>query len=214
MTSQSQQVPGLLRNDVTRLRAKALFGRPGDSVSMRVPGRKELLLALPDTDELRLVRFEHEGAEPAGFHAAIYRTREDAGAVLIGTTPWSAALAALETAVPLLYDEQARHIGKMEDPVSGDRRERAVQALRRGGNVVLYGKQRICIGTTPNRVVFNADLFEKCCKAFIIASASGNRIHKVPAWVCYIAGGRLQKDQRRAAASYEEGRIPEGMDAY
>ena len=28
------------------------------------------------------------------------------------------------------------------------------------------------------------------------------------------AGGRLRKDQKKAAASYAIGKIPEGMDAY
>jgi hypothetical protein len=212
--SVNQEITELLRNDVARLRAKSLFGEPGDSVSVRVPGRKELLLALPDTDELRLVSFDHEGDEAAGFQAAVYRTREDAGAVLVGSTPWSAALASLGTAVPTLFDEQARHIGTMRDPVPVGRRRRALKALRGGCNISLYGDQRICIGTTPDRVVFNADLFEKCCKAFVIACASGNRIHEVPALVRYIAGGRLKKDQERAMASYQQGRIPEGMDAY
>ena len=181
---------------------------------MRVPGRHEFLLALPDSDELRMVTFEDEGNEAAAFHAAIYRARADAGAILIGRTPWSAAIAKIGQAVPTLFDEQARHIGKTEEPVHVGRREWAVAALRGGGNVALYGDQRICIGTTPDRVVFNADLFEKCAKAFVIAHASGHRIRTVPSWVRYIAGGRLKKDQKRAAESYDAGRIPEGMDAY
>lgn len=210
----TQEISRLLQSDVTRLRAKSLFGATGDSVSMRIPGREEFLLALPDSQELRRVAFSEEGNEAAGFHAAIYRSREDAGAILIGRTPWSRAVSALGMAVPTLFDEQARHIGKTEDPVHVGRREWAVEALRGGGNAALYGDQRICVGTTPDRVVFNADLFEKCAKAFVIAHASGHRIHKVPGWVRYIAGGRLKKDQKRAAQSYDAGQIPEGMDAY
>ena len=209
-----QQTSELLRNDVARLRAKSLFGQAGDSVSMRIPGRREFLLALPDTDELREVTFDENGNEAASFHAAVYRARADAGAVLIGRTPWSAAVATLGRAVPTLFDEQARHIGKTQDPVHVGRRERAIAALRGGGNVAVYGDQRVCVGTTPDRVVFNADLFEKCAKAFVIAHASGHRIRKVPGWVRYIAGGRLKKDQKRAAETYEAGQIPEGMDAY
>ena len=207
----NEQVAELLKKDVERLRAKGVFGAPGDSVSMRVPGRKALLLALPDSESLRMVSFDEEGQEAASFHAAVYRTREDAGAVLISTTPW---VKAMGTALPTLFDEQARHIGTTEDPVPVGSRKRALEALRRGGNAVVYGDQRICIGSTPDRVVFNADLFEKCTKAFVIASASGERIRRVPGWVRKIAGGRLKKDQKRAAASYEAGRIPEGMDAY
>ena len=210
----TKQINELLQDDVARLRAKSLFGQTGDSVSMRIPGRPEFLLALPDSTELRTHRFEEKGYEAAAFHAAIYRVRDDAGAILIGRTPWSEAISKIDTAVPTLFDEQARHIGKTEDPVHVGRRERAVEALRGGGNAVVYGDQRICVGTTPDRVVFNADLFEKCAKAFVIAHASGHRIRRVPGWVRYIAGGRLKKDQKRAAESYEAGRIPEGMDAY
>jgi hypothetical protein len=210
----NDKVAELLKKDVERLRAKSLYGTAGDSVSMRIPGRKELLLALPDREFLRLVSFDEDGNEAASFHAAIYRTREDAGAVLIGTTPWVKALSTIGTALPTLFDEQARHIGTTEEPVPIGNRKRALDALRGGGNAVVYGDQRICIGSTPDRVVFNADLFEKCTKAFVIASSSGKRIRRVPGWVRKIAGGRLKKDQKRAAASYGAGRIPEGMDAY
>lgn len=210
----NQPISKLLEDDVARLRNKSLFGHAGDSVSMRIPGEARFLLAMPDSDELREVEFEEKGNEAASFHASVYRARADAGAVLIGRTPWSVAIARLDVGVPTLFDEQARHIGKTEDPVHVGRRERAIAALRGGGNVALYGDQRICVGTTPDRVVFNADLFEKCAKAFVIAHASGHRIRKVPGWVRYIAGGRLKKDQKRAAETYEAGEIPQGMDAY
>jgi len=210
----NQSIAKLLEDDVARLRAKSLFGQAGDSVSTRIPGREAFLLAVPDAAEFRRVDFDQKGNEAASFHAAIYRSRKDAGAVLIGRTPWSVAVAALGTAVPTLFDEQARHIGKTKEPVRVGRRQRAIDALRGGGNVAIYGDVRVCVGTTPNRVVFNADLFEKCAKAFVIASSSGHRIRKVPSWVRYIAGGRLGKDQRRAAESYEAGEIPKGMDAY
>lgn len=204
----------LLLNDERRLRHKGLYGQAGDSVSTRIPGRDAFMLALPDTDEVRVVDFDTQGSEAAAFHAAIYRARKDAGAVLISRTPWSTVLSAMGAAVPTLFDEQARHIGTTEKPVPVGRRRRAVRALEGGGNAVVYGDQRICIGTTPDRVVFNADLFEKCTKAFVIARTSGKRIRRVPRWVRFIAGGRLKKDQRRAAETYDAGEIPEGMDAY
>ena len=42
----NQRISTLLQNDVARLRAKSLFGQTGDSVSMRVPGHEEFLLAM------------------------------------------------------------------------------------------------------------------------------------------------------------------------
>jgi ribulose-5-phosphate 4-epimerase/fuculose-1-phosphate aldolase len=204
----------LLRKDRARFRAKGLFGSSGDSLSMRVPGREEFLLAVPEREDIQTIPIATSGDSAASVHAAIYGSRKDAGAVLIGRTPWSAALSKIGTAIPTLFDEQARHIGKTEMPVPAGRNDRILDALRGGGNISIYGDQRICIGTTPERVVFNAELFEKCTKAFVIAHASGHRIQKVPGWVRFIAGGRLHKDQKRAAESYAAGRIPEGMNAY
>ncbi len=65
-----------------------------------------------------------------------------------------------------------------------------------------------------DRLVFNTELFEKCAMAFVIAYSSGQRIRTVPAWVRYIASGRLQNDQQKAAECYAQGTIPEGMSAY
>ena len=210
----TDEIIELLQKDKARFRAKGLFGDSRDSLSMRIPGREEFLLTFPDRNEVRTESFRNKANDEAGLHAAIYRVRKDAGAILIGRTPWSGALPAIGTAVPTLFDEQARHIGKTEKPVRAGRGKRAVGALKNGGNIAIYGEQRVCIGTTPDRVVFNAELFEKCAKAYVVAHASGHRIQKVPRWVCFIAGGRLRKDQKRAAESYAEGRIPEGMNAY
>lgn len=204
----------LLRSDEVRLRAKGLFGDAGDSLSMRIPGREAFLLALPDRADVETVSFEARGQEAAGFHAAIYRSRKDAGAVLIGRTPWSTALSAIGAPIPTLFDEQARHIGSSGKPLRIGRDARGAGAIKDGANVAIYGDQRVCVGTTPSRVVFNAELFEKCAKAFVVAYSSGERIRKVPGWVRYIAGGRMRKDQKRAAESYAAGRIPEGMDGY
>ncbi|MFW2389802.1 MAG: class II aldolase/adducin family protein [Polyangiales bacterium] len=210
----TDEITKLLRADEARLTAKWLYGQAGDSLSMRIPGRDEFLLALPDGEELRRVSFQAEGKEAAGLHAAVYRSRKDAGAVLVGRTPWSAALASVGAPIPTLFDEQARHIGNAGKPVRIGRGSPISGAIEDGSNIAIFGDQRICVGTTPNRVVFNAELFEKCAKAFVVAQASGHRIRKVPGWVRYIAGGRLRKDQKRAAESYAAGRIPEGMDGY
>lgn len=204
----------LLRNDGTRLRAKALFGEPRDSLSVRIPGREEFLLITPDRSDPTAFSFATTGVEAADLHATIYRSRNDAGGVLIGQTPWSEALASIGAPIPTLFDEQARHIGPAGEPIAAGRPSRLRRAFEDGRNVVIYGELRICIGATPSRVVFNAELFEKSAKAFVIAHASGNRIRKLPGWVRYIARARLQRDQKRAALDYAAGRIPEGMDAY
>jgi len=204
----------LLHGDEARLRAGALFGTSGDSLSLRLPGRAEFVLVTPERPDPAAFRFETTGIEAADLHATIYRHREDAGGILVGQTPWSAALAGLGTRMPALFDEQARHIGPSGGPIPKGDRPGLLRALKDGANVAIYGECRICIGTTPNRVVFNAELFEKSAKAFVIACAGGGRIRKLPSWVRRAAGARLRRDQNRAASSYASGRIPEGMDGY
>ena len=89
-----------------------------------------------------------------------------------------------------------------------------MDAASRGGNIVIYGDQRLCFGATPDRIVFNAELFEKCARAWIMARSCGGRIRTIPWWVCRIAGRRLAKDRKRAARELEAGQIPEGMNTY
>lgn len=210
----TDEITELLTNGAARLRAEALFGGPGDSLSLRIPGREEFLFVTPALSDPMKFRFQTTGLEAADLHAAIYRSRKDAGGVLIGQTPWSSALACIGARIPTLFDEQARHIGSAGKPIALGRHSRLLRALEGGGNVAIYGDRRICIGTTPSRVVFNAELFEKCAKAFVITHAGEDRIRKLPLWVRYIARARLRRDQKRAALSYAAGRIPERMDAY
>jgi len=210
----NEEIRSLLLKDKARFQAKGLFGNPDDSLSMRIPGRQEFLLALAQTDDISIEAFDASGDQAAALHAAIYRNRPDTGAILAGKTPWSAALAKLGEAIPTLFDEPARHIGKVGMPIKAGNSSALLNSLAGGTNIAIYGDQRICLGFTPDRIVFNSELFEKCAKAFVIARATGQRIRKVPGLVCYIAGGRLRKDQKRSAESYAAGRIPEGMNAY
>lgn len=204
----------LLLKDQARFITKGLYGNPGDSFSMRIPGQPEFLLLRPEHEKPESVSINCPGEDLPGMHARLYRTRTDAGSVLISATPWSAALARASATIPVLFDEQARHIGQVTAPVQAGDLGALENALAGGANIAIVGEQRLCLGVTPERIVFNTELFEKCAKAFLIALSSGQRIHRIPWWVRSIAGGRLKKDQVRAAESLAVGRIPEGMNAY
>ena len=210
----SDSIRELLERDRARLIDKGLFGHPGDSLTLRIPGREQFLLTTPEGGEARTVSFDAKGNEAAALHAAIYRARPDAGAILIGRTPWSAALARIGESMPVLFDEQARRLGKAGGPLGPGRRQRVVDAFSGIGNIAIYGDQRICIGATPDTVVFGAELFTKCSIAFVLAHSSGHKFKRLPSLVRYIAGDRLRQDQKRAAKSYAEGEIPGGMTGY
>ena len=209
-----EKIRTLLLQDQDRFEAKGLFGEPGDSFSMRIPGQPEFLLVTPDHHKPESVSINCPGSDIPGLHARLYRNRTDAGAVLISGTPWSAALASAGETIPVLFDEQARHLGEVTAPVPEGDLQALETALQGGANIAIVGERRLCLGATPERVVFNAELFEKCAQAFLIALSSGRRIRRSPWLVRVIAGGRLKKDQARAAESLDAGRIPEGMNAY
>lgn len=208
-----QEITQLLQEAADRLTRKGLFGQTGDSLSMRVPGTDEFVWVTDEQLDPQTVSLSTTDGD-SGLHATIYRERADSGALLFGTTTWSQQLAALKLAPPTLFDEPARHIGPVATPVADGDRRGLLKAIGTRSNVAIYGSQFLRIGMTSDRVTFNTELFEKCAMAFVIAHCSGQRIRTVPGWVRYIAGGRLRKDQRRAAESFARGQIPQGMNAY
>ena len=196
-----------------RLTEKELFGNDGDSFSMRVPGTSDIVWIRDGVSEPQTSALS-SADDGLALHADIYRLRPDAGALLLSTTVWSEQLAAIQRSPPILFDEQARHIGPVAAPVSATDNKGLAAAAMRGSNAAIFGKQSLRIGMTRDRVVFNAELFEKCAMAFVLAISSGQPIKTIPAWVRYIAGRRLKKDQKRAAVAYANGEVPEGMNAY
>ena len=62
--------------------------------------------------------------------------------------------------------------------------------------------------------MLNADLFEKCGKAFVLATSTGRPVRALPRWASALWVGHLRRDQARAVAAHAVGRVPEGMDAY
>jgi hypothetical protein len=118
--------------------------------------------------------------------------------------------------LPAIFDEQVRHIGSSGSLKSGQAmyRDMVRKAFRHGANAALLGERLLCLGMTCDRVLFNTELYEKCAQAYVIAKASDSRISRIPPWVRLIANRRLLKDEETASASYRDGRIPEGINAY
>lgn len=150
----------------------------------------------------------------AALHAAVYRLRPDVGAVLTGGGAFSRELAQLGGAMPQLFDEQARHLGPMHAPAPELTDAALEAALAAGANALLVGGIPVCLGTSCQRLVFNAELFEKCAQAWVLAAATGGRVSRLPRWVCWIANGRLRRDQRRAAHRFGQGLFPEEVRGY
>lgn len=220
---QRMQIEAQLAAGCRRLAGKGFFHSPAESFSMRAPEKMEMILAAGHSDwrhiefaDLQTVSIvECEGV--CGLHASIYRQRADVGAIAISTPKGARLLAGFGGLMPPIFDEQVRHIGGAAGPLPdgiAPGSELVQEAFGKGANAALLGKQLLCLGMTCERVLFNTELYEKCAQAYLLAKASGSRIGHIPLWVRIIASRRLLKDERRAAESYRNGRVPESMTAY
>ena len=165
------------------------------------------------TNEIKAVAdLPHEVAMTIDFEGESYLRQEGKG-LLIGT-----------------YEQDCRHWGIPMTPADfgheliapdldrmSDALEVAMQAfpcLRDGGNVVLVDGQPLVLGMTASRLALNAELFEKCAKAYVLAAASGGRVKPLPWIVRYVANGRLMKDEKRARERVAAGLLPEESKGY
>ena len=197
-----------------RLCAKQLLATAAPTLSLRIPGTCEMWFAsVHDATPKRVPWRGGSRPEPDAFiHAAIYAEREDAGAVALGGGAFGLRLADFGGAMPGVFDEQVRHLGCM--PAAIDDFACIGESLRDGGNVVLVRGQPACVGTTASRLALNAELFEKCAKAYVLAVATGGRVKPLPWLVRYVANGRLMKDERHAKRRFDQGLLPEETRGY
>jgi ribulose-5-phosphate 4-epimerase/fuculose-1-phosphate aldolase len=135
-------------------------------------------------------------------HVAIYRMRPDVGAVITGRFPWACKLSAFSDGMPAMFDEQVRHLGVRIDHLyleGGELSSASVKRLRRGGNAFLVGQDAVCLGFDVDRAILNAELFEKCVQAYILARLTGLPMRPIPFYVRHIAAKRLRNEQKRAS---------------
>ncbi|HEY2622135.1 MAG TPA: hypothetical protein VGI53_01720 [Dyella sp.] len=207
----------LLDEACQRLHDRHLLGTDG-SMSMRLPGEAVMLLRAADADGGSLVPVPFAKAQgDAAVHAAIYLARADVGAIGLGGGAFGRTLAGFGGGLPQVFDEQARHLGRTTVPlraIGADLRTDAKRCLAKGGNLWVCGRRVAILGTTEQRLVLNAELAEKCIKAYVMAAGTGDPVHTLPWWVCYIANGRLHKDQARAATRMASGLKPEESIGY
>ncbi|MES2818702.1 MAG: hypothetical protein V4812_06920 [Pseudomonadota bacterium] len=193
-----------------RLTAKGLFNDAGDSLSLLLPGTGRMLV-LVHGQAPREVALDQAGDEVAALHARLYLLRGDVGAAALLSPRWSLQLHGLNEAMPSVFDEQARHIGRSWAPASV---AQLPALLAGGGNAGPLEGRLLALGVTRNRMLFNSELFEKCAMAYVLARLGGERVKRVPWWVRLIAGRRLRKDQANAAASHASGQPAAELGAY
>jgi hypothetical protein len=190
-----------------RLVAKGLLGDAGATLSVRCPAAGAMWLgAVADAAPALKLWCRSNSKGIAAAHARVYACRPDVGAIAWGGGPFGACLADFGGMLPQVFDEQARHIGRMAQAIESE--AKLEDALRTGGNALIWRKLPLCFGTTATRLALNAELFEKCAKAYVLAVAAGGHVNTLPWWVRLIANSRLAKDERRAAEAFGRGELP------
>jgi len=190
--------------------------------SLRVPACETMIVGSANQgrapDAVTMLSFAHvETSDSWAAHRAIYRLRPDVGAIVTARLPWASRLARLALQMPALFDEQARHLGTRVQLItmSGAEIEAAsVSTVRHGGNAFLLGEYAVCLGVNHHRVIFNAELLEKCTHAYVLAILTGLQVRQIPYYARAIAGRRLRADQKRAASDLACGKVPSDSSSY
>ncbi|MDR3367556.1 hypothetical protein [Rhodoferax sp.] len=197
-----------------RLQGKRLLGEDGGSLSLRIPGAQAMWFGTAIDEAPR--RISWQDLKPSNgallSHVEIYVARRDVSAITIGGGVYGRSLADFGGVLPQVFDEQARHLGRMGPAVNVARD--ISRSLSEGGNVVLVHGLPVCLGMTATRMALNAELFEKCAKAYVLAVASGATVKSLPWIVPYVANGRLRKDTQRATQRLQQGLLPEETKGY
>lgn len=184
------------------------------SMSVRIPGGTSMWLGtFSDPAPVVLDWSRGDLADKTSeAHGLVYQSRNDVGAILLGGSKFGACLVDFDGVIPLLFDEQARHLGRMGYPAQSNRQARS--SLKQGANTMVFRGAPVCLGSTASRMAMNAELFEKCAKAYVLATATGQRLTKLPWWVAYVATRRLKKDQKAAGVAFAAGRMPVETKGY
>ena len=116
------------------------------ALSVRIPGAASLWYGtLGDAAPCEIELARRSGA--ALDHALVYRSRPDVGAIIQGAGRYGQHVADFGGQLPELFDEQARHLGRMAPAVA--RGDALAEALAARGNVQLLGGQPLCLGPPP-----------------------------------------------------------------
>lgn len=196
-----------------RLLTKQLLEGSAPSLSLRIPGSDAMWFgtARDETPQRRNWRGLKETSLGAELHAQVLASRNDVCAVASGGGTFGLGLADFGGAMPGVFDEQVRHLGRM---APGQSIGSLSKALRLGGNALLVQGQPLVLGMTGARLALNAELFEKCAKAYLLATAGGGNVRPLPWIVRYVANRRLMKDEHRASLRVRMGLLPEESKGY
>ena len=199
-------------------RAGFLVGT-GGNVSVRIPGAEALAITPSGRDYFgmsaedvcvvgwdgALLAGELRPSVETGMHTAVYRGREDVGAVIHTHQPFVSVLAITDQAIPALFDEQVMNLGNVIEVVrygvsgSVDLLENVSARLSNACNAyILQNHGALVLGTTIEEAARNVELLEKCARVYVTALTTGRPITPLPAAMTEAIFELHKSEQRKA----------------
>jgi len=143
----------------------------------------------------------------AGMHGAIYQVRGDVNAVVHTHQVYTSALTMIGAAIPSLFDEQARFLGRSVEIIpygpsgTGMLKNKVAKHVQNHNNAYMMKNHGALIfGHDMERAVHNVEILEKCSLAYLLALCSERKVSKIPLAVREIAFAKLRKDQKKVKA--------------
>ena len=201
---------------------KGFLMATGGNISIRVPDHKGVFAITPsNTDymemtaddvcvlnaELEMLEGELKPSVEAGMHGAIYTVRGDVNAIVHTHQVYSSALTLIDAAIPALFDEQARFLGRSVEIIpyapsgTGMLKNKIAKNVQDKNNAYMMKNHGALIfGHDMQRAVHNVEILEKCALAYLLALLSERKVSKIPLMVREIAFSKLRKDQKKIEA--------------
>jgi L-ribulose-5-phosphate 4-epimerase len=201
------------------LEREGLLVGTGGNVSVRIPAAEALAITPSGRDyrtmtpddvcivgwDGTLLAGELRPSVETGMHTAVYRGREDAGAVIHTHQPNVSVLAITDTPIPALFDEQVMNLGEVIEVVrygvsgSVDLLTNVSARLENSANAyILQNHGALVLGATIEDAARNAELLEKCARVYVTALTTGRPITPLPAEMAEAIAELRRTEQRKA----------------
>ena len=200
---------------------KGFLMATGGNISLRIPGEEAFAITPSNLDYMRMVPEDvcilNFGLEPiegklkpsveSAMHGAIYQVRGDVNAVVHTHQVYASALTLIGAAIPSLFDEQARFLGRSVEIIpyapsgTGMLKNKIAKHVQNHNNAFMMKNHGALIfGHDMERAVHNVEILEKASLAYLLALCTDKKVSKIPLAVREIAFAKLRKDQKKVEA--------------
>ena len=168
------------------------YGTCGN-ISTRIPQQKKIIITpsgipypLVTPDDLVIVSFDNnlQGKQKPSLetplHLAVYKKRDDLGAIIHTHSRYALAVSAVKIGVPVFLDEIFSHIGgdiavvPYALPGSGELAENTIKKLEDKNAVLLRNHGAVCCGTNLQDAFQTAEAVETICQIYILSTILGD----------------------------------------